>query len=191
MIKLISNIEITVSEMGYGWQMIHLIFDDVKIDFYASYLGECPLSSLITLIAEIDADIENENIPDEMYIKWFDEPGVFQMDIKYDGINDDITIRISDEDLIMGGQITTPREEYHISVNHESFRNAIIKEASRMLRTYGLHGYNGNWAKGIENFPLSAFLRLLGNKSKFDKETETYSSSLEHEISLLKSILTI
>ncbi len=189
MAKYISNIEITVSEMAYGNQMIHLKFDETQINFYGRYIGECPLSSLITLMAEIDADIKDKNIPDGMCIKWFDEPGLFQMDIKYDGINDDITIQITDEDLFMGGDISNPNEEYHFVVSHEVFRNAVIKESSRMLKTYGLRGYNGNWCDGIDNFPMSAFLRLLGNKSKFDSDSDTYSSDFETEILLLKSIL--
>ncbi len=185
----ISDIEITVSEMAYGWQKIHLKFDDRQINFSGSYTGECPLSSLVTLVADIDADIENECIPDEIFIKWFDEPGALDMDVKYDGNNDDIIIRISYESLIRQGRIENPNEEYHFVVCHEALRNAVIKEASRMLRTYGLRGYNGNWADGMDNFPMSAFLRLLGNKSKFDSETDTYSSDLENEILLLKSIL--
>lgn len=189
MAKHISNIEITVSEMSFGWQKIHLKFDEIQIDFYGSYIGQCPLSSLISLMAEIDADIDNENIPDEMWVKWFEEPGVFEMDIKYDGLNDDITIQISDENLLTGGKISNPNEEYHFVVSHEVFRNAVIKESSRMLKAYGLRGYNENWCNGIDNFPMSAFLRLLGNKSKYNSESDTYSSDFEQEISLLKSIL--
>lgn len=117
MATLISNIEITVFEMAYGNQMIRLKLDETQINFYGSYIGECPLSSLISLVAEIDVDIENENTPNDIKIRWFDEPGAFEMRVKYDGFVDDISIRISDEDLFAGGTISNPKEEYHFSVN--------------------------------------------------------------------------
>ena len=79
--------------------------------------------------------------------------------------------------------------KYNFIVKHDDLRTAVVKEASCMLRTYGLRGYNSNWANGIDNFPVSAFLQLMGNKSNFYKESDTYSSNLEYEISLLKSIL--
>jgi hypothetical protein len=187
--KQISNIEISVSEMSFGWQKIHLIFDDIKIDFLGSYIGVCPLSSLIEIVAEIDSDIECKNLPDKKSVTWSDEPEILELAIRNDEKVNNIEISISYEDSFDQSKITTPLNKYNFIVKHDDLRAAVVKEASRMLRTYGLQGYNRNWVDGTDNFPISAFLQLMGNKSNFYKESDTYSSSLEYEISLLKSIL--
>ena len=190
--KQISNIEISVSEMAFGSQMIHLIFDDIKIDFWGSYIGVCPLSSLIEIVAEIDSDIEYENLPDKKSVTWSDEPGMLELAIRNDEKVNNIEISISYDasfDHRFGEVIGYALNKYNFIVKHDDLRAAVVKEASRMLRTYGLQGYNRNWVDGTDNFPISAFLQLMGNKSNFYKESDTYSSNLEYEISLLKSIL--
>lgn len=189
-IRLIEKLEIKVLEMCYGCQTIKITFDSETFEFMASYLGDCPLSSLIRLVAEIDSDIEYGNVPDKLFIEWLDEPGAAQFDVEYDGTVDTFTIKTTDDDLFISDKkIENPIEEYHFQVEHKVLKGAVIKEATRMLKKYGIRGYNGNWAHGLEEFPVSSFLRLLGNKSTFDNESETYASCLEKEIRLLNSIL--
>ncbi|MBR5550833.1 MAG: hypothetical protein IKV83_02805 [Muribaculaceae bacterium] len=191
-LKSVSNVEIKVLDMEVGWQTINLMFDEICVLFRASYLGVCPLSSLISVVAEIDRDIEYGNIPDQMCLRWYKEPGMMQFDVKYDGKNDYISIKITDEDFFLYGKqysdIENPMEEYHFEVSHEIFKSAVIKEATRMLKQYGIRGYNENWLDNFDEFPISSYLQLLGNESEHDKESDILSSNLKEEARLLSVI---
>ena len=189
----ISTIDIKVIAMGNGWQTISLMFDDTEVGFLASYVGDCPLSSLITLVAGIDADIEDDELPSRRHQEWFQEPGAMQIIVESDGTIDNFTIKKTYKDQLEVDfsveEMVDPDETYHFQVKHEDFKKAVIAEATRMLKEFGIRGYNENWNYGIDNFPISAFLCLLGNKSSYDEEFEVSTSNLHDEISLLKSIL--
>lgn len=191
-IKSVSKVDIKVVDMEVGWQSINLIFDEVCVGFRASYMGQCPLSTLISLVAEIDRDIEYGNYPDQMHLKWYDEPGVLQFDIEYNGETDLISIKITDEDFFRyekrHDEIANPKEEYHFEVSHEVFKSAVLREATRMLKQYGIRGYNENWLDNFDEFPISSYLQLLGNKSKRDKESDILSSNIKEEARLLSTI---
>ena len=179
--------------MGNGWQTISLMFDKTEIGFLASYIGDCPLSSLITLVAKIDVGIENGEDAIRRHTEWFQEPGAMQLIVESDGTIDNITIKKTYKDQLGVDfdveEMENPEETYHFQVRHEALRNAVVAEGTRMLKEFGIQGYNDNWGDGIDNFPVAAFLQLLGNKVAGDEEDEFYSSSLENEINLLKSIL--
>lgn len=191
--ELVNNVKVKVIAMGNGWQTISLTFDETEIGFLASYIGDCPLSSLITLVARIDAGIEDEEAPIKRHIKWFQEPGAMQVIVESDGTIDDITIKKTSQDVLCVDfdveEMENPDETYHFHVRHEDLRNAVIAEGSAMLKEFGIQGYNENWYFGLDNFPVASFLKLLGNKVAGDEEDEIFTSNLEDEINLLKSIL--
>ena len=178
--------------MGNGWQTICLSFDDTNIGFLASYVGDCPLSSLITLVAGIDVEIQDGELPIKRHIEWFQEPGAMQLLVESDGMIDNITIKRTSQDLLgfdfSVDEMENPDEIFHFQVHHEALRNAVMAEATRMLKEFGLSGYNDNWNDGLDNFPVCAFLQLLGNNSVC-VDDDAYYSNLSDEINLLKSIL--
>jgi len=193
MSELENKVEIEVVAMNNGWQSILLKLDETGIGFLASYVGDTPLSSLITLAAEIDIDIEDEEVPCKRHKEWYQEPGTLQIILECDGTVDEITIKKTNESIWEDDQgvieVKDPYETYHFKVKHEAFKNAVIAEAIRILKEYGIRGYNENWNDGPDNFPVAALLQLLGNKANYDEDSETSTSSLEEEVNLLKSIL--
>ena len=84
--------------MGNGWQTISLTFDETEIGFLASYIGDCPLSSLITLVARIDASTEDEEETIKRHTEWYQEPGAIQFIVESDGTIDNITIKKTSQD---------------------------------------------------------------------------------------------
>ena len=193
MAALVQRIDIKVVGFGNGWQTIRLTFDDTAVGFLASYSGECPLSSLITLVANIDDDIQSGETSSRRHIEWFQEPGALQIIVNNDNGIDEIIIKKTFKDVMdidfTVEEIENPDELYHFQVQRETLRNAVIAEATSMLKEFGIAGYNENWNDGPDNFPVAAFLRLLGNKTTSDEEGDIYFSRLDEEINLLKSIL--
>ena len=194
MTNLVKNIGIEVIAMGNGWQTISLKFDETEVGFLASYIGDCPLSTLITLVAKIDVCIEDGDLPIKRHTEWFQEPGAMQFIVESDGNIDNITIKKTYRDVLCVDfnveEMENPDEIYHFQVRHEDLRNAVIAEATSMLKEFGILGYNSNWNDEPDNFPVSAFLYLLGNKvTSDDEDCDIYTSRLDDEINLLKSIL--
>lgn len=193
MTEPVNNIDVTVIAMGNGWQTISLTFDETSVGFLASYIGDCPLSSLITLVAKIDEEIQDGEKPFKRHLEWFQEPGVMQVIVDSDGTIDDITIKQTGRDMLGFDfdveEMKDPEDIYHFRVRHDDLRNAVVAEGTSMLKEFGLRGYNDNWNDGPDNFPVAAFLLLLGNKVTYSEDDEVSVSSLDKEIDLLKSIL--
>ncbi|MBR5169251.1 MAG: hypothetical protein IKW85_01620 [Muribaculaceae bacterium] len=193
MAELVKHIDVKVIAMGNGWQTIELTFDETRVGFLASYIGDCPLSSLITLVAKIDEEIQDGETPFKHHIEWFQEPGVMQLIIDSDGTIDDIIINRTGRDMLgfdfNVDELKDPEDIYHFKVRHEDLRNAVVAEGTSMLKDFGLRGYNDNWNDGPDNFPVAAFLLLLGNEVTYSEEDEVSFSRLDKEIDLLKSIL--
>jgi hypothetical protein len=179
--------------MGNGWQTISLTFDETEIGFLASYIGDCPLSSLITLVARIDASTEDEEETIKRHTEWYQEPGAIQFIVESDGTIDNITIKKTSQDVLCVvfdvEEMENPEETFHCQVRHKDLRNAVIAEATAMLKEFGIQGYNENWYYGLDNFPVASFLLLLGNKTSADEGGDIFTSRLDDEINLLKSIL--
>ena len=179
--------------MGNRWQTISLTFDETEIGFLASYIGGCPLSSLITLVARIDASTEDEEETIKRHTEWYQEPGAIHFIVESDGTIDNITIKKTSQDVLCVDfdveEMENPEETFHFQVRHKDLRNAVIAEATAMLKEFGIQGYNENWYYGLDNFPVASFLLLLGNKTSADEGGDIFTSRLDDEINLLKSIL--
>lgn len=132
--------------MGNGWQTISLTFDETEIGFLASYIGDCPLSSLITLVARIDASTEDEEETIKRHTEWYQEPGAIQFIVESDGTIDNITIKKTSQDVLCVDfdveEMENPEETFHFQVRHKDLRNAVIAEATAMLKEFGIQGYN-------------------------------------------------
>lgn len=138
----------------------------------------------------IDSDIKDGDLQEKRVTKWCDGPGSLRLEIRTDGDIDDVIIKIADNDSSgIYDDIEKPDEEYHFQVKHNHIKKAVVEEASRVLKKYGLYGYNGNWMHAYEDiFPVSAVLKLLGDKSTFEEESESYYTNLKTEIELIMII---
>lgn len=179
-----STFHIDVLELSHGWEKIRLVIDDDIIDYNASYIGQEPVSSLI----EAAVGLEENNVNNAYFARWSDEPGRCCIDyfLKDGTLLLDIGIETPDQN----GELVTRAKKYYMPFTQ--FQSEVRDLAIRVLKRYGIVGFNSNWASSDEPqevFPVGAFLRLLGAESIFDYTDEEYNSSFRDEVRLLSDIV--
>ena len=65
-------------------------------------------------------------------------------------------------------------QEYRFDVTLDELKKAVIKGALRVLKEYGIRGYDGSWMSEEGVFPIRALLILLDSAVSFDEETDSY-----------------
>lgn len=179
-----STFHIDVLELSHGWEKIRLVIDDDIIDYNASYIGQEPVSSLI----EAAVGLEENNVNNAYFARWSDEPGRCCIDyyLKDGTLLLDIGIETPDQN----GELRTKSKKYYMPF--PQFQSEVRDLAIRVLKKYGIVGFNSNWASydgPKEVFPVASFLRLLGMEPTFDYTDEEYNSSFRDEINLFRRIL--
>ena len=71
----------------------------------------------------------------------------------------------------------------------EEYKEAVIKEALRVLKTYGLRGFNESWSDGMDVFPINSLLVLLGADVNYNEKTWDCNSNIFTELDILKDAL--
>lgn len=173
---MIENFSIRISNLAWGNEDIEMFFDEERLYFSAGYLSSDPLGDMV----KIAAYFINDEDSDHYVVKWDGEPVIMEFEVQRD-LNCKDVLRISAKTV---GEYEGD-EEYHFEVTLQAFKSAVIKEAIRVLKEYGIRGYDGSWCDGWDTFPLTSLLVLLGSTSKFDEDTDSYRSNLKEEISLL------
>ena len=74
-------------------------------------------------------------------------------------------------------------DKYHFDISLEALRLAVVKEGLRMLKEYGLRGFDGSWGTGENTFPLKTLLILTG--SSVAEVDDSYKSNIFDELNLL------
>ena len=74
-------------------------------------------------------------------------------------------------------------------MDYSVYREAVINYGLRQLKRYGLRGYNGNWCHGWDSFPMNGLMTLLGTKSQFVDDDDSYYSNIFEELKLLEQRL--
>ena len=179
-----SQFEIHVREMAYGWTNIKLLINGQIIISDASYTGSEPLCSLIdACLSFYMTDYKDENEEDEEeYLTWEKEPGSLDLDLRLDKKRQiHFDIKEYDDDK-------TVLQEWHEIVPFELFRDAVVAEGFRVLNAFGIYGYSASWM-GQAVFPLGKLLRLTGKLelewnedfcwTDLSKEVECLSSHIE------------
>lgn len=182
---MIDNISIKISNLAYGNEDIEIIFDDEKLFYSAGYVGSDPLGDLIKIAAEFDSDEGRESCE----VRWDGEPGLMEFKVSRDD-TDKCLLHINVRET---GDYVDPitklpwsqDDKCHFEVSLDTFKEAVINEAVRVLKEYGLRGYAGSWCDGWDTFPITSLLILLGDKSKYDEETESYRSDALRELEIL------
>ena len=145
-----------------------MYFDDLKICFYASYMGQEPLASLIQAVYELEeegfCDIDSDETRYEADIQWLSEPGYLKM--MFYRKEDILHIHLKTADDFEGKAIM--EEELRFSVLFKTLKDAVIRESLRILRKYGIRGYYESWSDH-RDFPLGMLLILLGCSSEQKK----------------------
>jgi hypothetical protein len=183
------NIRINTSNLAWGYQDIEILFDDERLYCSAGYMSSDPLGDLIKFAAEF---VHNED-RDSCSAKWDEEPGTMEFMVTRDETDKGILhIDAREYGDILDPETDKPLtqdDKYHFDVSLEDFKIAVVKEALRVLRVYGIRGYAGSWCDGWDTFPVTSLLVLLGAKSTFDDESESYRSNIEDELKLLLSAI--
>ena len=174
---------IELKEACYGWQYISLHFGSTEIPFYASYMGLEPLTTLIDSVLELETD------DDDYYeIRWSDEPG--RLIITLEKFDSKLKIHIVETDADpFDSADGTIEKEWRFVMDYSAYREAIINYGLQQLKRYGLRGYNANWSDGWDRFPMNGLLILLGTKSRWIMDDDSYYSNIFEELKLLEQQL--
>ena len=84
---------------------------------------------------------------------------------------------------IIGGQ------NEKVATHFEEYKEAVIKESLRVLKTYGLRGFNESWSDGMDVFPVNSLLVLLGADVNYNEKTWDCNSNIFTELDILKDAL--
>lgn len=183
---MITDIKINVKSICFGSEEIELIYGDMVIPFYASYLGPEPMSSLIDSLIALEVELII-NADQSYNVSWADEPGYLRLDMWKKKESDILHLEVEYNNE--GDGIYHKEEKWEFELSYQCYRKAIINESVRLLKQYGLAGYNRNWDDGNDTFPLNSLLILLGNTSKYDQEKECSYSDIFSELRLLEEAL--
>lgn len=175
------DIEIKLHEICVGSEIISLRFGDTVIHYEPTYMGPEALSTIINSVVSLSYK-ETINVDTERFCTtWETEPGTLKLSFHRNKITNNTMLKtVSDSENLNGLEIEFDFEEY---------KEAVIKEALRVLKTYGLRGFNESWSDGMDVFPLNSLLVLLGAKVNYDKNTWDCDSNIFTELDILKDAL--
>lgn len=186
---MIENISIKISNFAWGSQDIEIIFDDEKVYYWAGYCGSDPLGDLIKVAAYFihNKDIDYNN---HYSVNWDGEPGNMNFSVTQDDANKEllhIDVNETGDFTDENNQPWTQDDKYHFDVPLEVFKKAVVKEAIRVLKDYGIRGYAESWCDEMDAFPVTSLLVLLGDTTRFDEESDSFRSNIHDELKLLMS----
>ena len=169
----------SVKEIAVGWCDVEMIINDKVTNFNASYLGPNPLDSLI----EACADFSDAYSDGEFHIRWLREPGSLYIGLKLDAdqllhLNIKLCSNERDDDVL---------EEWHETIPYDIFESAIIAEAFRVLKIYGIQGYRISWLNHTD-FPLALLLSLV-SKEHPTQQGDSYYTDIYSELKCLTNHL--
>jgi hypothetical protein len=76
-----------------------------------------------------------------------------------------------------------------IEFNFDDYKKAVIRESLRVLKHYGINGFNRNWCDGTDTFPINSLIMILGSDTIFQDKTDTFHGDIYAELDLLKEAL--
>ena len=167
-IKKVNSFKIEIEQFWPGSESVKLSFgEDIEINFYATYVGVEPLTSMVRSLLEI------ERYECDKFI-WQSEPGWIKFTIE--SVSDNLlSMKITGDENVEPQDILLPYEVY---------KRGVIDAALQALREYGCKGFNDNWADGCSAFFIGELLAIMGGESKFCSN-ENYRSSITGELNML------
>lgn len=149
---MIENVSIKISNFAWGNQDIEILFDEDKVYYSTGFCGSDPLGDLIKIAAYF---IHNKEVDYNSHysVNWDGEPGNMNFSVTQDEANKELLhIDVSETGDFVDPQTNEPwsqDDKYHFEVPFEIFKEAVNKEAVRVLKTYGIRGYDGSWYDGL------------------------------------------
>ena len=184
---MITDIKINVKSISLGSEEIELFFGDTVVSCCVSYMGREPFSTLIQSLIAFNEETVNRDYR-TFHTYWADDPdGGWDVDFYWDLETDTVEFMIEYDNKKKGELREIKYWEFEVS--YKDYKRAVIGEGLRLLKKYGLAGFNQNWCDGYDTFPINSFLMLLGNTSEYDEKKEVLFSNIFSELKLLKSAL--
>ena len=175
------DIKINLKHIEVGSELIELVFGETTIRFYATYVGVEPLSTLIKSVVSLN-DRAAENVDyAKFHIVWHSEPGFLKLNFRKNVITDIVVLKTESD--------TRTLHNLEIHFNFNEYRNAVIKESLRVLKEYGLKGFNENWCDGDNVFPLNSLLTALGTTCTQMPDSWVVKSDIIAELEALLAFL--
>ena len=170
-IQEVSSFKIDIEQFWPGSESVRLSFgEDIEINFYATYVGVEPLTSMVKSLLEIDRYECDEFV-------WHDEPGWIKFSIEL--VSDNLlSMKITGDENVKPQDILLPYEAYKIGV---------IDAAIQALKEYGCKGYNENWADGDSALFIGELLAVLTTECSICAD-DNYRSSITTELKVLVSV---
>jgi len=178
----VDSFDIYIKSISFGNEEITLSFGGQKIPFYSTYMGPEPISSLIESLVGLEEEIDNMDYT-RYFITWSDEPGTLDFEMYKDNYKDHILIKIKFDNCGI--------EQYHKTGNWEFdmpyslYRKTVLNTALKVITEYGLNGLNDSWADGKDTFPICSLISLLGGRSSYYKESDSFRSNILDELKVL------
>ena len=161
---MLTDININVKSICFGCEDIELIFGDTVVSCEVSYLKPEPFSTLIYSLTALNEEIVNLNYR-TFHTFWADEPrGGWDIDFCRDLETDMVEFMIEYDNKQKGSERIIKYWEFEVP--YKDYKSAVINEGLRLLKKYGLGGFNRNWCDGDDTFPINSFLMLLGSTSE-------------------------
>ena len=171
------EIKINIKELVVGSELIELKFGDKTISYDATYEGEEPLSTLIKSVVLLrDRIVENVDYS-KCHLTWRSEPGYLNLNFRKDTITNIVTLKTESD--------TPELNNLEVEFSFEEYKEAVIKESLRILKVYGLKGFNENWCDGNDVFPLNSLLSAMGTECTQTTEKWVVKSDIISELELL------
>lgn len=187
---MVKNISIKISNLAWGNEDVEILFDNDKVYYSAGYLGSDPLGDLIKIAAYFVHN-KSDDYGGHCSVNWDGEPGNMNFSVTRDKTDNGLLhIDVSETGDFVDPETKHPwiqDDKYHFDVPLEIFKKAVVKEAIRVLKDYGVRGYTGSWCDGMDTFPVTSLLVLLGDTTRFDEESDSYRSNIKDELKLLMS----
>ena len=175
------NIEIKLHEICVGSETISLRFGDTVIHYDPTYMGPEALSTLINSVVSLSYK-ETINVDTERFrTTWETEPGTLKLSFYRNKITNKTLLKTESDSEDLDG--------LEIEFDFNEYKEAVIKEALRVLKTYGLRGFNESWSDGMDVFPINSLLVLLGVDVNYNEKTWDCNSNIFTELDILKDAL--
>lgn len=178
--QLTDSFSFIIEQFSFGTNEFIMDFGGFRFKSHATYIGEEPLSSLISGIHEMETD-GCEDTP--YYLSWQQEPGSIALTFLKDANSDNlhITIRHNSSGTIDVVNATI----FKVQMKLSEFKSGLVKSGLAALKKYGINGFNRNWSSGANTFPVASLIYLLGTTTHYFAKDESFISNSIDELTLL------
>ena len=184
----ISEFNIKVKYICYGWMRMVFKFNDLSIDFTADTTVSSPISDLV----HVTLDLEDYKDPNnDALVVLEDSLEKLTFDFSWASNYEDVRLKVTREyeETIDENHNIHPayKEEWDFIMNFGCWKVVVLVLCLDLLKKYGLLGVNSNM--GRDSFPIDGMLRLCYNHIHITQNEDSKYSDFYEDIKLLKKLV--